>query len=127
MSVTKIALALVGIGCIFTVVGCGESNDFKVVDELSEGMTREQAGKTIESYGFRRELSLSRPAAGWPHTDESFDELPVRAKQVEEELSTTIEYAEYYPVHHGLLGFGQLFLFYDESGRLVKHYRRQIN
>jgi hypothetical protein len=34
---------------------------------------------------------------------------------------------EYYPVYHGILGFGQLFLFYDEDRRLASFYRKQIN
>ncbi|MDT7042080.1 hypothetical protein [Candidatus Nitronereus thalassa] len=98
-----------------------------VVDALSKGMTREQADETIESYGFQRELSLNRPDKGWPDTDESFENLPWRAKLVEDERNTTIAHAEPYPVSHGLLSFGQLFLFYYESGCLVKYYQRQIN
>ena len=38
-----------------------------------------------------------------------------------------IERAEYYPVFHGMLGYGQLFLFYDAGERLVEFYRVNIN
>ena len=115
-----------GIAGALALIGC-VTDDFKVVDALSEGMTKEQAAKTIASYGFRLESSLNRPEEGWVDEGESFTNLPGRARRVEEELNTVIAVAEYYPVHHGLLGFGQLFLFYDGSERLVKYYRRQIN
>ena len=54
-------------------------------------------------------------------------DLPKRAAAVEERLQRRIGSAEYYPVTHGLLGFGKLFLFYDENGRLVEFYRININ
>ena len=117
---------VIGLGCAFTLVGC-VTNDFKVVDALSVGMSDEQAKETIQSYGFQREERINRPDEGWPDPDNSFVDLPGRAQSVEKELNTVIECAEYYPVGHGLLGYGQLFLFYDETGHLVKCYRRQVN
>ena len=112
--------------CALTLVGC-VTNDFKVVDALSVGMSDGKAKETIESYGFQREERINRPDEGWPEPDGSFLDLPGRAHWAEKELNTVIEFAEYYPVGHGLLGYGQLFLFYDEAGQLVKYYRRQIN
>ena len=114
------------LGCAFILAGCA-TNDFKVVDALSVGMSDEQAKESIESYGFQREARINRPDEGWPDTDDSFTDLPGRAHSVEKELNTVIECAEHYPVGHGLLGAGDLFLFYDETGHLVKYYRRHIN
>ncbi|MCA1658467.1 MAG: hypothetical protein LC627_04115, partial [Verrucomicrobiaceae bacterium] len=67
------------------------------------------------------------PAAGWPDTDNTFTNLAGRGKMAEVRVGRVIRVAECYPVSHGLLGFGELFLFYDEDGRLAYFYRRQIN
>lgn len=106
--------------------GCA-TNDFKVVDALRVGMTREEAQAAIAAYSFKRDQEFDRPLAGWPESDSTLTNLPGRARVAEEETKTTIASAECYPVGHGAFGFGQLFLFYDASGRLVHFYRRQIN
>ena len=89
-------------------------------------MTREEARATIASFSFQRDKALDRPESGWV-SDHTFLDLPRHARTVEEKLSKTISTVEHYPVHHGLLGFASLMLFYDESGRLVHFYRDQIN
>lgn len=111
---------------ILVLAGC-VTNDFKVVEALKEGITASEAKEIITSYGFTIEQSLSRPEEGWHETDESFVNLPGWAKRIEEEKRSIVSKAEYYPVGHGMFGFGQLFLFYDEEGKLLYHYRRQIN
>ena len=108
------------------IVSC-VTNDFKVVDELQKGMTSKEARSIIASYQFERAEILTRPESGWPETDGTFTNLPGRAKVTESTLNIEIKSAEYYPVGHGLLGFGQLFLFYDNNGKLAYFYRRQIN
>ena len=67
-----------------------------------------------------------RPGDGWSGAQTTMD-LPKRAAAVEERLQRRIGSAEYNPVTHGFLGFGKLFLFYDENGRLVEFYRININ
>lgn len=111
----------------FLVLGGCVTNDFKVVEALKEGITQAEAKEIITSYGFTIEQSITRPEKGWPDTDESFVNLPGRVKRIEEEKRSIVSKAEYYPVSHGMVGFGQLFLFYDEEGKLLYHYRRQIN
>ncbi len=108
------------------LAGCA-TNDFKVVDALKDGITQAEAKEIIASYGFTVEQSLTRPELGWPDSDESFANLAGRAKRIEAETGLTVATAEYYPVGHGMFGFGQLFLFYDGTGKLLYHYRRQIN
>ncbi len=102
------------------------TNDFKVVDALQVGMSPEQAQSTIASFGFERKEVRQRPADGWPET-EAGRPMSVRAFHAEKELGQRIEAIEYYPVYHGLLGFGELYLFYDENQHLAKFYRYQIN
>lgn len=111
--------------CTLLLCGC-VTNDFKVVDALRAGLSKEEARATIASFGFERSQVLERPASGWT-SDGTFTNLPSRAHVIEERTKQKIVTAEYYPVGHGLLGAGQLFLFYDEGGRLVKFYRYQIN
>jgi hypothetical protein len=110
---------------LFVVAGC-KTNDFKVVDALRVGMSQDEARATISAHGFERREFLTRPTKGWPSVQTVMG-LPRRAAAVEERRRTTVESAEYYPVHHGLLGFGELFLFYDSDGRLLEFYRHQIN
>ena len=119
-------LQRLGLAGVLALAGC-VTDDFRVVDALHEGMTKEQAGETIAAYGFVLETALDRPAAGWPESDGSFENLPGRARRVEEDVDAIIPYAECYPVGHGMLGFGLLYLFYDESGRLARYYRWQVN
>lgn len=110
-----------------TLLLCGcLTNDFKVVDALRCGMTKEEAQATITGFSFQRSQVLYRPETGWA-SEKTFTNLPGRAQIAEEETKVRIATAEYYPVGHGMFGFGQLFLFYDEGGRLVSFYRRQIN
>ncbi len=106
--------------------GC-ETDDFKVVDNLQKGMSKKEVRSVIESYSFKIESTLIRPIGGWKESDETFTNLPGRARWVENELGIIIESADYYPVSHGILGFGQLLLFYNNSEKLVYFYRRQIN
>jgi len=108
------------------LAGSCVTKDFKVVDALRAGMTKEEAKVTIASFGFQRSQALDRPASGWK-SDGTFTNLPSRAHVAEDRSKKTIAAAEYYPVGHGLFGAGQLFLFYDEGGRLVEFYRYQIN
>ncbi len=121
----KLTLKLVLVFSALLFGGC-TTNDFKVVEALRVGLTKEEAKATIASYGFDRAQMLERPASGWT-SDGTFTNLPSRAHATEERSKQKIATAEYYPVGHGLLGAGQLFLFYGEDGRLVNFYRRQIN
>jgi len=105
--------------------GC-KTNDFKVVDELRAGMSQEEARSTISAYGFKRAEFLTRPSDGWSSV-QTLMGLPKRAAVIEERRRTQVGSAEYFPVGHGLMGFGQLFLFYDSDGRLVEFYRHNIN
>lgn len=111
---------------LLLLVGC-TTNDFKVVDALQRGMTQKEAQAIIADYGFEKAESLNRPADGWSESEESFTNLSGRAGRIEKEQKVTVEKADYYPVSHGFLGFGQLFLFFDKDGRLIEYYRRQIN
>jgi hypothetical protein len=116
---TLLAFALlIGAGCT--------TDDFKVVDALHTGMSREEARATISAYGFERREFLTRPEAGWSSVQTMMD-LPKRAAAIEERRRIPVGSAEYYPVGHGLMGFGELFLFYDVEGRLVEFYRHNIN
>jgi hypothetical protein len=108
------------------LVAC-RTADFKVVDALRLGMTSTEAQKTIASFSFERDSVLERPDSGWPSSDGTSINLAGRAHQAELKLRAIVKTAEYYPVHHGLLGFGELFLFYDSNGKLVEFYRHQIN
>jgi hypothetical protein len=114
------------VACQMLILSGCETKDFKVVDALHTGMSKEEAQTTIASFSFQRDKVLDRPASGWA-SDNTFTDLPGRARAVEERLSRKIATVECYPVHHGLLGFGLLCLFYDEGGRLVHFYRDQIN
>jgi hypothetical protein len=108
------------------LAGCATA-DFKVVDALHPGMGEAEARATIASFGFDLNASLRRPESGWPERSSSPWQLDERAAFEEKNLSQRISVAEYYPVYHGMFGFGQLFLFYGEDGKLRSHYRRQIN
>ncbi len=55
------------------------------------------------------------------------DSAGQRAAAQEARTGKRISLVEYYPVGHGLLGAGELFLFYDEAGHLINFYRYQIN
>lgn len=110
----------------FLLVGCVTA-DFKVVDALRRGMSQAEAQTTIASYGFQREESLSRSESGWPVKRRSSRDLAWRAVLEEHRLKERISLAEYYPVYHGMRGFGELFLFYGEDGKLFSYYRHQIN
>jgi hypothetical protein len=103
-----------------------DTKDFIVLDALHAGMSQKEARATIASFSFQRDKFLDRPSSGWA-SDQTSTDLPGRARAVEERLSKRIATVEYYPVHHGLFGFGLLFLFYDGEGRLVHFYRHQIN
>jgi hypothetical protein len=106
--------------------GC-VSNDFKVVDALRPGMNQAEALETIAAYGFKRETAKTKPSGGWPRVDGTMNNLTGHALAVEKKVLKDIETAEVYPVHHGLLGYGLVYLFYDANGKLVEFYRRQIN
>ena len=110
----------------FLLAGCATA-DFKVVDALHPGMSQSEAQATIASYGFALKDSMRRPESGWTGNDSSPWQLATRAAFQEKELSERVSLVEYYPVYHGMLGYGQLFLFYGEDGKLRSHYRHQIN
>jgi hypothetical protein len=108
------------------LAGCVTA-DFKVVDALHAGMSQAEAQTTILSYGFQREDSVTRPESGWPMDRNSSSDLAWRAGFEENRLKERLSLAEVYPVYHGMLGYGELFLFYGEDGKLRSYYRRQIN
>lgn len=108
------------------IAGC-VTKDFKVVDALHVGMSPEEAKATIHAYGFELAASLHRPAGGWPKERKTFDATDWRAGREEERSGKQVSLVEFYPVGHGLLGAGQLFLFYGDDGRLMYFYRYQIN
>jgi hypothetical protein len=103
------------------------TNDFRVVEALKPGMTQVEASDVITSFGFERRTVMNRPLDGWATTDGTFENIHGRASAIEEELRQEVRVAEMYPVGHGLLGFGLLYLFYGPDGRLLEHYRYQIN
>lgn len=111
----------------FALSGC-VTNDFKVVDALRVGMTPEEAEATIKSYGFTRTEAIDRPDGGWPTEAKTFiGAVGWRAGRQEAHTGKRVRRVEYYPVTHGLLGFGELFLFYGDDGKLMDFYRHQIN
>lgn len=105
----------------------GGTKDFQVVEALSVGMTAAEAKATIESYGFKLEETLERPTDGWPKERTHWHAPGWSAGGCEAHHKRRIERVEYYPVGHGLFGFAELFLFYDETGHLVDFRRIQIN
>ena len=111
---------------VFVVAGC-VTKDFKVVDALHLGMSPDEAKSVIQAYGFQMAESLDRPAEGWPQEKETFVDARWRAGREEVRADKRVSRVEFYPVGHGLLGAGQLFLFYGEDGRLMNFYRYQIN
>ena len=113
--------------CALSLLSGCVSADFKVVDALKAGMTDAEAQSAIATFGFSRGDRLSRPSSGWPDERTDFTALAWRAGRIETEKKEKVTAAEYYPVHHGLLGSGQLFLFYGEDGKLLEFYRYQIN
>jgi major membrane immunogen (membrane-anchored lipoprotein) len=119
--------ALVGAVVASLLLTACVTNDFKVVDALRRGMDPAEANATIASFGFQRRESLSRPQGGWPTKRGAFSDLAWRAGVEETRVKEEIASAEFYPVHHGLLGYGELFLFYGKEGKLVSYYRHQIN
>lgn len=122
MKVLHISILL----AMLALTGC-VTNDFKVVDALRKGMSKDEARTTIANYGFARQQALERPTAGWTTAEKSYTGLAERADWTEKHLGTIIGSAEYYPVHHGMFGYGELCLFYDAEGRLIDFYRHQIN
>jgi hypothetical protein len=111
---------------ILLVTGCVTA-DFKVVDALRPGMSQAEAQRTIASFGFQRGEALTRSESGWPTELQSNSGLAKRAAYEENRLQEKISAAEFYPVHHGMLGYGELFLFYGVDGKLRSYYRHQIN
>ena len=90
-------------------------------------MSQAQAKATIKLYGFDRQELMRRSENGWPTNLGSSSELARRAASEESRLKERVSFAEFYPVGHGILGYGELFLFYGENGRLRSYYRHQIN
>ena len=109
----------------FTLTAC-KTNDFKVVEALRNGMTKSEARSTIHAYGFERKELVIRPPSGWA-TIQAFMDLPKRALDTEKRMGVIIASAEYYPCNHGLMGWGELFLFYDAKDVLVSFYCVNIN
>lgn len=122
MKLLYIPILLVTLG----LTGCA-TNDFKVVEALRKGMSQDEARTTIANHGFARKEVLARPATGWATAEKSYTRLGERAEYMEKQLGTIVSSAEYYPVYHGMFGFGELCLFYDVEGRLIHFYRHQIN
>jgi hypothetical protein len=116
---TLLLHALIPLGCV--------TNDFKVVDALQPNMTAPEARSTIAAHGFERHETSTRPETGWSLQARDMTRLAVRAHYIEDLLGIRVATAEYYPVYHGLMGFGELFLFYNDQNRLVYFYRHQIN
>ena len=72
--------------------------------------------------------AIDRATSGWPkEREKAFADTGWRAGREEERTGKRIVRAEYYPVGHGFLGAGELYLFYGEDGRLISFYRYQIN
>ena len=102
--------------------------DFKALDSLKVGMAREEARKNIESYGFTKfEKEYFRPAEGWPDAKKGYFDVEWRTGVAEHKIQKKIFSSEAYPVSHGLLGYGWIYLFYAEDGTLLDYYRLQIN
>jgi len=113
-----ILITALGAGCV--------TNDFKVVDALRPGLSHSEAADIIAGYGFEKESATDRPRQGWQR-DGTFENLGGRAAAVEQKLQQPVSAVELYPVHHGVLGYGLLFLFYGADERLLHFYRYQIN
>ncbi|BET65433.1 hypothetical protein ASA1KI_03510 [Opitutales bacterium ASA1] len=118
---------IVVLACFPFLSGCVSTADFKVVEALAIGMSQEEAKATIASYGFTMAEAFDRPEGGWPSERENFQATRWRAGREEAHLGKQVSRVEFYPVGHGLLGYGQLFLFYGEDGRLLDFHRYQIN
>jgi len=114
------------VACLSLFAGC-VTNDFKVVEALEIGLEMSEVETVVAAYGFNKEQSLTRPDDGWPETDDSYTNLAGRAEVVEDSKGIEIHQADYYPVGHGFLGYGWLFTFFDQDGKLVHYYRKQIN
>lgn len=113
---------------LVALAGCATSADFQAVGALRAGQTQAEARGAIEAHGFKDPKDeVLRPAAGWPAQGKGFFDTAHRAGLAEQKLGTRIASAEAYPVHHGLLGYGWIYLFYDEAGKLASYYRLQIN
>lgn len=113
-------LALILSGCT--------TNDFRAIDSLHEGLTQRQARESIEKFGFTsHESEVERPASGWPEKGEGYFDVGWRAGLAEKNIHKPISFAEAYPVSHGLLGYGWIYLFYDADKTLIHYYRLQIN
>jgi hypothetical protein len=122
----RLLLPFIFLCALGLLCGC-VSADFKVVDALRTGMTEAEAQSAIASFGFQRNEHLIRPPNGWPAERGDFTALAWRAGMIETQKNQIVAIAEYYPVHHGFVGAGQLFLFYDANGKLLEFYRYQIN
>lgn len=120
------ATKVIPVICIFLLGGCA-TNDFKVVDALRIGESPEEVQAAIKSCSFKKTESFLRPIAGWPSDRKGSEETAWRAGRLEAQSGTKVSAVELYPIHHGLLGYGHLYVFYGEDGRLVNFYRRQIN
>ncbi len=118
--IVALLAALLLVGCV--------TKDFKVVDALHAGMAPEEARAAIQAYGFALGGAIDRATSGWPkEREKAFADTGWRAGREEERTGKRIVRAEYYPVGHGFLGAGELYLFYGEDERLISFYRYQIN
>lgn len=115
-------LLLLSIVCL---VGC-KTNDFRIVEDIQKGMSKETVHSKCSSYGFKSRERLIRPDQGWSAI-QSIMGLPEKAEAIEKQLHGVVKSAEYYPVTHGFLGFGELYVFYDDKDQVVDFYRIQIN
>jgi hypothetical protein len=103
------------------------TNDFRVVEALKSGMSQVEAADVVTSFGFERLTVVNRPVDGWATKDDTPANIHGRASAIEQRLHQEVRVAEMYPVGHGSLGVGFLYLFYGPDGRLLEHYRHQIN
>jgi hypothetical protein len=109
------------------LAGC-TSNDFRAVGDLRVGLPRSQARAEIEKYEFKqKEAEVVKPASGWPVEGKGYLDVALRAGVAEKKIKKEIFSAEAYPVTHGFLGYGWIYLFYDKDGVLIDYYRLQIN
>ena len=106
--------------------GCA-TNDFKVLDALHPGMTRAEATSTVESFSFSIFASAIRPIDGW--TDSVKHKLDIYwwAQWAEDKMQEPVERVDLFPVGHGILGMGELYLFYNNTDHLIYFYRLNIN
>lgn len=110
---------------VLCLSGC-TTNDLRIVDALGRGMSKADTHAVISDFGYQCQESLMRPEDGWSSI-KTMTRLPERALEVESRLESIVSSAEYYPVSGGMLGYGELFLFYNPDDQLMDFYRVDVN